>query len=60
MPTKPARSSELSEHEETKRLLGADHQHDLEVIEAVANTIPGDLRVVRWCRLCGAVVTTGQ
>lgn len=28
-------------------------QHDLEVIEAVADTIPGDLRVVRWCKVCG-------
>lgn len=45
-----------SEFAETTRLLGADHQHDLEVIEAVPDPVPGAYRVVRWCKVCGAVV----
>jgi len=45
-----------TEHTETERLIGAGHRHDLEVIEAVAEACPGSYRVVRWCKVCGAVV----
>jgi hypothetical protein len=44
-----------SEFADTKRLLGAGHKHDLEVIDAVPDQMPGAYRVVRWCKLCGAV-----
>lgn len=44
------------EFSETTRLLGVDHQHNLEVIDAVAEACPGTYRVVRWCKVCGAVV----
>lgn len=46
----------VTESAETRRHLGADHKHDLEVIDAVPDQMPGAYRVVRWCKLCGAVV----